>query len=165
MNPIPVTYRGVEYPSVAALARDHGVHPSSLHNRVKMGVAVNKYMVPTHGRTLKKVATRGEWLVQFGESVTGLCTSAIWAEWGKVLRLLYRDHSTIAIGELFGAAPRVIQMDLKEFDIETRGKGGANHRTIKYRRLVQQAAIEEVRALQRDRRSRMSKNNMIEAGR
>ncbi|MDH4318522.1 MAG: hypothetical protein OEV64_09050, partial [Desulfobulbaceae bacterium] len=68
MNAIPVTHRGVEYPSIAALAREHGVHPSSFHNRINMGLSAEKAVSPTHGRTLSKVKTRGEWLVLFGES-------------------------------------------------------------------------------------------------
>jgi hypothetical protein len=159
MRGIPVTVDGVLYPSIRALAEEHGISPNSIHTRMSSGIPVENALTETKGRTLSKIKTRGEWLVSLGWSIAGLCTSAKWEQWGHALSLLYRDHSTIAIASIFGVAPRVIQMDLKAFGIETRGKGGANHRTIEHYRRVQRVAINEVQELQMERRRRVSEQN------
>lgn len=153
MKGYPVAHEGTTYPSRRAFALAHGISRHSVYTRITAGVPVEEALVPTHGRTLTKVRTRGEWLVASGHDITGLCTSAIWEAWGKFLRLLYRDHSTIAIAALFGVAPRVIQMDLRMFGIEARSKGGANRRTEEYNRRLRQAGIDEARALRRERRT------------
>lgn len=157
----PIKFNGVSYPSIAALAKEHGLDGRTLSNRLAQGHTVQHALSSGQlmGRTLSKINTRAEWLVSLGWSVDGLCTSGKWEQWGEVLALLYRDHSTIAIAEIFGVAPRVIQMDLKAFGIKTRGKGGANHRTIEHYRMVQRVAINEVREMQMERRGRLPEQN------
>lgn len=157
----PIQFKGVSYPSVTALARAHGILGRTLANRMAQGHTLEHSLTMDmlKGRTLSKVNTRGEWLVSMGWDVEGLCTSGKWELWGKVLALLYRDHSTIAIASIFNVAPRIIQMDLKAFNVEARGKGGANHRTIEHYRRVQRVAINEVRELQMARRGRVPEQN------
>jgi len=156
-----IRHNGVSYPSIAALAREYGLAAHTISSRIRQGHTIQHALSSGRlgGRTLAKINTRAEWMVSLGWSVEGLCTSGKWGQWGEVLTLLYRDHSIIAIAGIFGVAPRVIQMDLKEFGIETRGKGGANHRTIEHHRRVERVAINEVRELRVERRRGMSEQN------
>lgn len=82
-----------------------------------------------HAKTLYKINERAEWISSpgMGWDITGLCTSAKWALWGKVLRLLYKDFSTTAIADLFGVGPATIARDLDAFGIAMRPRGGNNH--------------------------------------
>ena len=154
MRGYPVAHEGTTYPSRRAFALAHGISRHSVYTRITAGVPAAEALVPTHGRTLTKVRTRGEWLVQFGHDISGLCTSAIWAKWGEVLGLLYESNSIIGIAGIFETSPRVIQRDLREFGIVARSKGGANHRTIEFYRRAQRVAVNEVRELQRERDAR-----------
>lgn len=139
----PVFWQGVEYPSLAALARDRGIRPGNLYTRIAQGLTLEYAMsaVTLQGRTLSKLRERGAWLASLGWPITGLCSSAIWEQWGKVLGLLYRDISSTEIAATVGAAPRTIMKDLHTFGIKTRPKGGANFKGIDYHRRAENAEM------------------------
>lgn len=98
---------------------------------------MRKPLSDVHAKTLHKINDRGAWISspEMGWDVTGLCTSAKWAEWGKVLRLLYKDFSTTAIADLFGVSVRIIVRDMEEMGIVLRPRGGANHHGAKFDRV------------------------------
>lgn len=98
---------------------------------------MRKPLSKVHAKTRHKINDRAAWISspEMGWDVTGLCTSAKWAEWGKVLRLLYQDQSTTAIGDLFGVSPKIIVRDMEEIGIVLRPRGGANHHGAKFDRV------------------------------
>lgn len=90
---------------------------------------MRKPLSDVHAKTLHKINDRAAWISspEMGWDVSGLCTSAKWDLWGKVLRLLYQDQSSTSIADLFGVSVRIIVRDMEEFGIVLRPRGGANH--------------------------------------
>ena len=151
-TPIQVSFEGVKYPSMSALARAYNMCPLKLHNRIKSGHTLADALNLKPFQNLRIVKERSEWMVKLGWSVDGLCTSAIWAQWKIVLGFLNRDFTAGGIASLVGVNHTTILRDLKQCGIKSRPRGGANYRGKEYHRRAENA---EMRRLQMARGGRL----------
>ena len=139
-----VTYEGIKYPSISALARAYNLDPRTLHNRMSSGHTLDEAITLQPFQSLRIIKERTEWMEKLGWSVSGLCTSAIWAQWVEVLKKLHGDFTAAGIAALVGVNHRTILRDLKQCGIEVRPKGGANYRGKEFHRRVDRANLQHV---------------------
>ena len=144
MTAIPVEYEGISYLSLSHLARAYNLDPRTLHNRLSHGHTLDEAINLQPFQSLRIIKERSEWMEKMGWSVSGLCTSAIWAQWVEVLKKLHGDFTAAGIAALVGVNHRTILRDLKQCGIEVRTRGGANYRGKEFHRRAERANLQHV---------------------